>query len=198
MKKLLAIAPFFLCSLFSMKFLQCNPPPLLETKGGYFFFASDKIRTVYPSGGFEFEISGSYPVWKFLHIYGSLGFLEAWGHSKNFHQSTTLWEIPIDIGLKPIFTLTSFLDYYFALGPRYFYAHQHNNSSYVDRNIGQSGIGLFANTGLNFIFKKHLLIDFFGEYAYEPTTFSPSDSNVYSQSVQLSKFTFGTGIGFAF
>lgn len=175
----------------------CKSPPLLEAKGSYFFFTSDKIRKVYPSGGFEVQVSGSYPVWKCLQIYGSLGFLKATGHSINFHQSTSIWEIPVDLGLKPIFTLTSFLQYYIALGPRYFYAHQHNNSSYVNPNIGKSGIGLFTNTGFNFVL-NHFLIDIFGEYSYEPTHFSSSTSNVYSQHIQLSKFNFGLGLGYAF
>jgi hypothetical protein len=173
-------------------------PPLLETKGSYFFFASDTIRDVYSSGGFEIQVSGSYPIWKCVHIYGSLGFLEAWGDSTHFNQSTSIWEIPVDLGLKSLFNLTSFVQYYIALGPRYFYVHQHNHSAYVNKNMSQNGVGLFTNTGFNFILKKHFLIDIFGEYSYEPTSFSSSMTHVYTSDIQLSKFAFGAGLGYAF
>ena len=44
-------------------------PPLLETKASYFFFASSKTNKVYRNGGFQVQLSGSYPIWKELQVY---------------------------------------------------------------------------------------------------------------------------------
>ncbi|MBX9744939.1 MAG: hypothetical protein K2X08_07005 [Chlamydiales bacterium] len=173
-------------------------PPLLEIKTSYFFFVSSQINEVYRNGGIQVQLSSSYPIWKGLQLYGSTGFSEAWGRSQSFHQNTSLWQLSVDIGLKPIFTIASFAQYYFSIGPRYFYAHQHNNSSYVNKVIVKNGVGLFVNTGFNFYLMSHLIIDIFGEYAYEPAHFSPSRVNVYGRSTQLSYFSFGTGISYAF
>lgn len=183
-----------------------NPPssvfkkvsPLLETKASYLFFTSSQTNHVYPNGGFQIQVSGSYPIWKGLHVYGSAGFSEAWGHSQSFHQNTSLWQLSVDLGLKPIFTIASFAQYYLAIGPRYFYAHQHNDSTYVTPVIARSGAGLFTNTGFNFYPRSHLLINIFGEYAYEPVHFSSKRLYVYGRSTQLSFFSFGAGIGYAF
>jgi len=97
-----------------------------------------------------------------------------------------------------VFTLASFVQYYFSLGPRYFYVHQYNNSSFVNQSIGKSGIGLFVNTGFNFYVLERMLIDIFGEYAYEPTHISSSEPNVFGGNVQVSTFAFGLGLGYKF
>ena len=172
--------------------------PLLETKTSYFFFASSDATKVYPNGGFQVQLSGCYPIWRGLQVYGSTGFSKAWGHSRSFHQNTSLWQLSLDLGLKPIFTIAHYAQYYFSIGPRYFYAHQHNHSSYVNKIIVKNGAGLFVNTGFNFYPMPHLIIDIFGEYTYEPAHFSPSRVNVYGGSTQLSFFSFGGGIGYAF
>lgn len=173
-------------------------PPILETKASYFFFASSNMRKVYRDGGFQVQLSSSYPIWRGLQVYGSAGFSEAWGRSLSLRQSTSLWQLSVDLGLKPILTIASFAQYYFAVGPRYFYMHQRNSSSYVNPTVTKSRAGLFVNTGFNFFPMPHLVIDIFGEYAYEPVHFSPSRSNVYGKGTQLSLFSFGAGIGYAF
>lgn len=173
-------------------------PPLLETKASYFFFASHKLSKVYRNGGFQVQLSGSYPVWRGLQVYGSTGFSEAWGRSLSFHQHTSLWQLSVDLGLKPIFTIAPFAQYYFAVGPRYFYAHQHNSTTYINKVVVKNGAGLFVNTGFNFLPLKHLVVDIFGEYAFEPAHFSSSKAYVYGTSAQLSFFSFGAGIGYAF
>ncbi len=172
--------------------------PTIEAKAGYFFFASETMRDVYNQGGIDVQLAGAYPVWKGLEIYGSVEYMQKSGHSLSANQSTTIWQIPVNIGLKPVITICKEALWYFTLGPRYFYVHQHNNSSYVPRNKGKSGCGLFVNTGFNFIVWKHLLIDLFGEYSYEKVHFHTSRANVYTTGAQLSAFTFGGGLGYAF
>jgi hypothetical protein len=172
--------------------------PILETKASYLFFASSNMSKVYRDGGFQVQLSGSCPIWRGLQVYGNIGFSEAWGKSLSFRQHTSLWQISVDLGLKPILTVASFAQYYFAVGPRYFYIHQRNSSSYVNPTVTKSGVGLFVNTGFNLFPISHLVINIFGEYAYEPVHFSPSRSNVYGKGIQLSFFSVGAGIGYTF
>ena len=171
-------------------------PAMIEAKGGYLFFQSHKMREVYGNGSFEVQISGSYPIRRSCQVYGSVGFLEAWGTSLQVHQKTVFWRIPVDLGLKPIVSIGSFVQWYAAFGPRYFYAHQHNHSSFVNRRIGKSGIGAFANTGFNFFPISHFLIDVFAEYSYEPIRFSSSKASV--RNLQVGGFYLGAGLGYAF
>jgi len=172
--------------------------PSIEFKAGYFFFASSKMRDVYNQGGIDLQLCGAYPIWKGLEIYGSVEYLERSGHSLSSHRKTSLWEIPVNLGLKPVITICEQVQWYFTLGPRYFYVHQHNDSPYVNRNEGKSTVGMFANTGFNFIFWKHLLLDVFGEYSYGKIHFHTSKLGVQTRDLQIGGFTFGGGLGYAF
>ena len=172
--------------------------PTIEAKAGYFFFASSRMRDVYTQGGLDLQLSTSYPVWRGLEIYGSVEYLQRSGRSLSNHWKTTIWEIPVSLGLKPVIEICPEAQWYFTLGPRYFYIHQHNYTSYVTMHKGKSGVGLFVNSGFNFIAWKHLLIDVFGEYSYQKVHFHTSRKGVHTRDLQVGGFSFGGGLGYAF
>ncbi len=193
----------FIGNVFSTSQSITETRAILEAKGGYFFFSDAKMRKIYERGGLDLQIAASYPLhfWKDrarLEIYGSVEYLERSGYSINYHQKTSIWEIPVNLGLKPVFILSRTAHYYFSLGPRYFYVHQHNSSEYVDKIQTKNGIGLFVNTGFNFIIRQSFLVDIFGEYSYSPIHCHPSQTNIYGRSTQIGGFTFGGGLGYVF
>lgn len=176
---------------------------LFEVKTGYFFFSDSKMRKVYDRGAWDFQVCASYPFWNLncdwtLNAYGAVEYIHPSGRSIHGHQSTSLWSIPVNIGIKPVYTLNANTQYYFAIGPRYFYLHQHNRSSFVYKNKSRSGLGLFANTGINYFLDDHLLIDLFGEYSYAKLHFHGSNPRIYTRDIQVGGFTFGGGLGYAF
>ena len=171
--------------------------PLLELKNGYFFFTDSTMKKVYSNGGWDIQLSGSYPIRKFLQIYGSVEYLQNQGKSLFDHQKTSIYEIPVNLGLKPIIALYPWMQVYVASGLRYCYIHQRNSSPYVDTVVRQNGVGIFVNTGLNFIY-NHFLIDLFGEYSSVNTKFHAHKTNVYGRNVQVGGLTFGLGLGYAF
>lgn len=173
--------------------------PWLEVKPSYFFFFASPMHHIYSHGGFELQGSASVPVCHYLDLYGSIGYRRAQGRALNSCEKTSLAVIPIDIGLKPVFNFCERFHYFFAVGPRYFYFHQHNNSRYVACKINGSGIGLFVNTGITALFADCCVLGIFGEYSYEKKTICPSKPNVYSNgSVQMGGFAFGISLGYAF
>lgn len=171
---------------------------LIEIAAGYFFFSDPKMRKIYKKGGFDLQMRGSYPVWRWLQIYSSIEYLKVNGKSLGAYQKTRLEKIPVSLGLKAVANLSSKIQYYFTLGPRYFFVNQHNYSSYVNRNVNRNDIGGFANTGFTFSFYHGLTWDVFGEYSYEQTHFHSSQTNVYDRSIQIGGFTFGSGLGYLF
>ncbi len=172
--------------------------PLIETKLGYFFFGSSKMRDIFKSGGFDVQLSGSYPIWKWLQIYGSVEYLTRHGRSLVSHERTSIWEVPLSLGLQPVVVICPQIHYYFTLGPRYFFVHTHASSPYVDKTLNENGCGLFINTGFHFFPVAHFVVDVFGEYSYKQMHFHPHKSNVYGQTTQVGGFTFGGGLGYAF
>jgi hypothetical protein len=176
----------------------CEISPLLELKPGYFFFADSLMRKIYHKGGFEIQGSGSYPLWKWLNLYASVGYLRTQGRSINGDEKTVLWQVPVDIGLKAILEVVNKVSCYVGFGPRYFYVHQHNDSQYVDNNLHRYGIGLFSNIGFNFYPVQHGIVGLFSEYGYEKASFCPHTLNVHSSKGHISGVTFGVTLGYAF
>jgi opacity protein-like surface antigen len=182
---------------------NCCSQPMLEIKTGYFTFSDSTMRKVYNWGGLDVQLCGSYPLWTpsdrwSLHAYGALELLLTSGKSLNDHQNTSLWSVPINIGLKPIYQINDDLRYYFAVGPRYFYIQQHNDSSYVYRNRSGSNLGFFANTGLNYLLCNCLVLDIFGEYSYGTIHFRDNEPFYYTRRIQIGGFTVGLGLGYEF
>lgn len=206
-KLLLSLTVLLLSPLTEVKCIEFAQPinsscfcsSLFEFKAGYFFFTNSKLRKIY-NGGIDLQLSASYPIKKWnqnwiLNGYGSLEYFYLSGHSINLHQKTTLWSIPINIGLKPVYKINSIMDLYFAFGPRYSYIHQHNHSDYVDKNISKNAFGFFINTGLNYLLCNHIVIDIFGEYSYAKINIHSKKSRAYGRNIQIGGLTFGAGIG---
>jgi opacity protein-like surface antigen len=177
--------------------------PLIEIKTGYFFFANSKMRKVYDKGGFDIQLCSSYPLKRLnnkwtLNAYGAVEYFDRSGKSLHGHQRTSLWSLPVNLGLKPTYEINANMQYYFAVGPRYFYLHQHNRSHYVSKNRSRNGLGFFINTGLNYALNDHFTLDIFGEYSYAKTHFHSGKVNVYTRNIQVGGFTFGGGLGYKF
>lgn len=176
--------------------------PILEFKAGYFFFSNSKLRKIYDRGGLDIQLCGSYP-WNLskrwsISAYGAVEYFRRSGRSLNEHQKTSIWSIPVNIGLMPAYAINPNMHYYFAIGPRYFYIHQRNHSSLIDKNESKNGIGFFVNTGFNYVLWQHFLLDVFGEYSFAKAHFHGEKSRAYSRTIQIGGFTFGGGLGYKF
>jgi len=183
----------------------------LKVKAGYFFFASPKMRDVYKRGGADVQLSGAWGFSEWLRLYGSFEYLQRSGHSISGdvsmliqNQTTTFWEIPLSLGLQARFTMHSYKDScrkisgYFTLGPRYFFAHVHNDSDYVDRTMNENGLGGFFNMGIAADLTSHWVMDLFGEGSYCRLHFPSSHDDVQGHTMQVGGITFGGGFGYIF
>ncbi len=181
----------------------CSSQPSVEFKMGYFIFTDSKMRRIYDRGGLDLQLCGSLPLcnlscsWT-LNAYSAIEYFHCTGKSINGHQSTSLWSMPINIGLKPIYEIHNHLQYYFAIGPRYLYIHQHNHSCYVYQNKSRNTLGLFVNTGFNYSPCDRLTLDLFGEYTYAKAHLHSRKFRVYTRNIQVGGFTLGAGIGYNF
>lgn len=176
-----------------------NLTPWLELKPSYFFFSSCPVKNIYDDGGFEIQGSASIPFCDYVDLYASIGLREAHGHALSSCEKTRLIVLPVDIGLKPAFNFCDRFYYFFAIGPRFFFFHQHNKSPYVDGSINGGNVGLFVNTGFNALLADRFLLGIFGEYSYEKKSICPCKPHVYSNgSVQIGGFAFGISLGYKF
>lgn len=177
--------------------------PLCEFKTGYFFFSDSKMRKVYDSGGLDVQLCGSTPLWNLcsqwdLNAYAAIEYFQRSGESLNGDQKTSVWSVPVNVGLKAVRAIDCDSQYYVAMGPRYLYLHQHNHSSYVNKDNSEKSLGFFVNTGLHYFLCNQLVVDVFGEYSYAKVKFHSGNSRVYTRNIQMGGFTFGGGLGYTF
>jgi hypothetical protein len=161
------------------------------------------MRKVYDTGGVDIQLAMSYPLWNpiqgwSLNAYGAVEYFHLCGKSINGHQNTSIWAVPVNIGLKPVYAINANTQYYFGVGPRFFYISQHNHSCSVYKNKAKNGVGFFLNTGFNYIFCTGFVIDIFGEYSYAKTHFHSGNSRIYTRNIQTGGFTFGGAFGYEF
>ena len=176
-----------------------KPSHTLELKSSYFFFAQDPLNKVYNHGGFEESLSGSFPLWRWLNAYASVGIAHVSGKSLNNCQKTSLFLVPLDLGLKVVFPLHKKLDFYLTVGGQYSYLQQHNDSSFVDKHLHQHCGGFFINGGWNIFATRHLLIGFFGEFAGAKTSIKSHKPNVFgNHDLRIDNGAVGVSIGYAF
>jgi hypothetical protein len=178
-----------------------NAPSDIQAKAGYFFFTSSKMKDVFDKGGIDTQISGAYGFYHWLRVCGSVEYLQKSGYSLNAHQPTSIWEIPLSLGLQPYFNVRTFsdrkLDCYFTLGPRYVFAHVHNHSGYVSRIMNQNGIAGFANVGVRLSISD-VGFDAFGEYSYCKLHFHSSHRASEGHAVQIGGLALGGAVGYVF
>ncbi|MBX7066423.1 MAG: hypothetical protein K1X28_04250 [Parachlamydiales bacterium] len=172
--------------------------PFLEVKGGYFIFANEKMRDVYKKGGLDIQISARYPAYKWIQVYGSVEYAQRHGRSLNGNEYTRIYLLPVSLGAQAAVYLGKPVEWYFTIGPRYFFLQAHNDSSSVDRNINKNGIGGFANTGFLFVPADHLLIDLCAEYSYLKANIHSHKRNVFGRDIQVGGFAFSVGVGYVF
>lgn len=190
---------FFVLLFCTFKQHAYDVTPWIEIKPSYFLFSDSLIRSIYGHGGLQIQGSASVPVYKYLDLYGSIGYRHVNGQALNSGEKTKLSVMLIDVGVKPVFHFYENSNYFFAIGPRFFHTHQRNNSEFVDCVVNGESVGLFVNTGCNLQLTDHLLLGLFGEYSYEKHRVFISTANVYSNgSVQMGGFAFGLSLGYAF
>lgn len=198
-------ATFFTQGFSDNQYVCCASPsyiydmlPVLEIKGGYFIFSDAILRKVYDEGGLDVQLSASYPIWRCIQLYCSLEYLERHGKSLGAGEKTKIWEVPVSLGLKPVFSICNNIEYYVALGPRYFFVRAHTDSETLDPDLQSNGLGGFINTGFNFFPYRRLLVDIFVEYSYKKLAFHASRPNVQGRTIQVGGLALGLGLSLPF
>ena len=152
--------------------------PQIELKLGYFRFGDHHLRKVYRQDALDTQLTASIPLWKWLNLYTGISYISREGRTRPKHHHTKITILPLSLGLRAIVRVAHDVDYYLALGPRYFYVHQKHHSNH-------NTLGGFINTGFLVHFRKNLFIDFFSEYSL-------------SSSPQVGGLTVGGGMGYQF
>lgn len=174
----------------------------IEARAGYFLFSDSTMGSIYKDGGLHVQAAGVFPVVQVLGLYGSVGFVYANGRALGTEDKTTFLKVPVDVGLKWMFKPNGEngkMSLAGAVGPRFVFLQQTNNSLYIDPKLSTATVGAFFNSSMNYLVNDRCFVGFFSEYSFERATFSSSMPNVYVQDgTQVGGCTWGLTIGARF
>ncbi|MFZ4772872.1 MAG: hypothetical protein ACOYK9_02645 [Chlamydiia bacterium] len=178
---------------------KSNNHKLVEFKAGFYLPWYNTLREVYRGGGMDIEVAYSHPVHDYISAYFDAGYVLFFGKSLGFNQNTMLQMLPLSAGAKGIYPIyKNFAKIYLAVGPRYYFALQHNSSDYVPHNMNANNIGGFLNFGFLIERNEHFVLDVFVDTSYCEMRFSPSKTNVVREKIQVGGTVFGLGLGYTF
>ena len=176
-----------------------NKDILLEANAAYIFPLRRTFQRIYTNAGY-YRLEGTLNTKKYVKPWTSLGIIYTSGTSIGEDDSTSLYMIPLDIGIKLIYPINKFYPY-ISGGLELAWSYIQNNSIYVQKN--QFSLDVGATTKIGTYINPHtssFFLNLFCEYTWLNGNFPkpPAYLNISTNTADLSRLSLGGGIGFSF
>ena len=172
----------------------------IEVRAADFVPTGHSFQSIYSSGGLlgvEFDCR----ICKQLYGWVGASYWRNKGRAEPDRTASYCTIVPINAGLKWIYSIYQ-VQPYLGVGVEYSYGHEETNSPYLAHSRLGWGWGGVFKTGFLVYFANHFLLDFYADYslrALQLNDFSASSPHLeLIDSVNLSGFTFGGGLGYGF
>lgn len=177
-----------------------KPFCFLEARGAYFLWTDSTVKSVYSPGalcGLEFDCR----LYEQLYSWVGVDYLCKGGKTLPDHKSTTLTLVPISAGLKWIYTVYR-AQPYLGAGIEAFYGKETIDSSVFAHSRANWGCGGIFKAGLLVYLIDHLFLDLYADYSLQKLNLKKLPASAPQlelvNSVNLSGFSFGLGLGYGF
>ena len=165
-----------------------------------YFWPQEKVRYrgIY-KGGFIPLIETCYIAKNGLGPFLEVGYFRKKAHktSVDVRARTKVVQVPLSLGLKYTFCITSCLDFYIKMGPNWLYTKTDVNIPGLKRTITKNTFGGTFGLGSKIYIFKYLFLELFTNYLYDKKKNHDRDSGetfrVYLGGIQA-----GGGLGFSF
>lgn len=171
----------------------------VDANVGYFYPFSHTLRQVI-AGSVDYQLQLTYKWSKHWGAFVGGDFFYNTGHSTGTHEKTSLWILPISVGVKAFGTLWAKQDFtqvvqgYVLLAPRWYYIHSSNDSSTVDRHTNGQGFGGVGGLGLSYLFHQ-FTVNAFTNFSFGNLHAHSNKHNVKAPNTQIGGMVIGAGIG---
>lgn len=193
MARILSYSIFFFFTAFSLHAIEI----LTEAKAAYFRPTDKTVREIYGSAQGLYTLEKSVKTWKELYLFSSGSFLYQRGHSTGDRSRTTLYCIPMGLGLKYFYNIRR-LSLYTGAGALAAYTHTKNDSPYVIHKTARWGYGGVFKLGA-LINKNSLFFDLFADYSIIHVPFhNTRNGTIVPKNGDLSGLSIGASIGYRF
>lgn len=173
---------------------------LLEFKAAYFQPTGSLFRHIY-GGSALFGPEVTFKLKNQWYGFASVDYLTKNGKSLGLRTSTHVNLLPLGIGLKYLWCMNDYSQFYAGLGFQPVYVMLENCSPYVAKNQNKWGFGGIAKIGAFVDLPHHFFLDFFVDYSFVKVPFKNSvvpAGYVQPHKANVSGAIFGAGVGYRF
>lgn len=172
---------------------------LLEFKGSFYLPTNAHVRHMYSNGGGLYGPEVTFQLGQDRDWYGfaSADFLKKKGHSLGLCEPTTLYLVPLALGVK-YFVPFVYGDLYVGLGFQPLHVKTVNCIADTVERTSKWGFGGIAKTGAYFDLPRNFLIDIFIDYSFVKVGGGPCCGSVIPVKANMGGVIFGAGLGYRF
>ena len=168
----------------------------LQVRAGYFQFTSNWAKKIYGKGIPDIELEGSVKIHPNISLWSNLNYVWKAGHSTVFANGThlDLGTLSLGANLMTPFKRSATL-VYVGLGISGAYVHTKDHTAYLPTDTSKLGVGCVAKLGIFISCIKHVFLNPFFDYYYQPIHTRNSSNH---STVDVGGFRTGLGIGYSF
>ena len=169
---------------------------LFKSRAGYFQFTSDWAKKIYSNGAPDIELEGSVTIHPNISVWSNLNYVWKTGHSTAFANAThlDLGTLSLGVNLMTPSKWSSTL-VYIGLGISGAYVDTKDHTAYLPINTSKLGVGCVAKLGIFIPCIKHVFLNPFFDYYYQPIH---TTNSAHHSTVDMGGFRTGLGIGYSF
>lgn len=169
----------------------------------YFHPESSRLRKTYTNCFADYQLEVGKIVASNLQVWAGVCGFSKEGHSRPFHDSTRLQLIPLNLGVKYFFNLAPCIAGYVGGGVCYSMLSIKDHSHYVHKHTNKNEFGGLLQSGLNYYFNDCIFVNIFADYYFQEFHFKKHSYASHSRyvernSINLSGYKLGAGVGYNF
>jgi hypothetical protein len=183
--------------LFFILLFLTNINPLLaefqssvEIRSAAFFHSSERFREIYGNPGTSYQFEASTKLYDCLDGWTNFDWFSKHGKSDGFNDPTRVSIANISLGIKFPYQFSEKFTAYIGIGPSLSRIWLKNKSQFSHETVSKLAIGGILKTGIYYFINRHVFIDVFADYLYQPVNFETH--------VDIGGFKVGAGMGIKF
>ncbi|MDP1881177.1 MAG: hypothetical protein Q8K60_09595 [Parachlamydiaceae bacterium] len=194
----------------------------LDVRFAYFSPSSKKIRDVYSSAWFDFQVETSKRIFKYVDFFAGVSWAVKHSHKEpiryGFKDKTRMFLLPFSAGLRWMYPILPCTEIYLGAGVcytflqirnrfredcsdfQYYYADRYYSSAPFQHNTKKSALGGVFKVGVHYTLGSYTFLDIFADYYLQRFDISKNGKkrSIFTGHVNCSGFKFGAGLGVFF
>ena len=155
-----------------------------------FFHSSKRFREIYGNVGACYQLEASTKLNNCFDAWANFDWFSKQGRSDGFNDPTRVSIANVSLGIRFPYQFCEQFTTYIGIGPSFSKIMLKNKSQCCHENVSKLAIGGVLKTGFYYFINRHIFIDVFVDYLYQPVNFETH--------VDMGGIKTGIGVGVKF